>query len=330
MPRRHHDGPPSDHFDGERFFNPGHPPTDRSLRDILRWRRTSVARPWPDAVPVHPAQPASRVSGLRVSVVGHATLLIQAAGRNLLTDPVWSNRAGPFGRLGPRRVAAPGIRFEALPPIDAVLLSHSHYDHLDLPTLRRLHDRDAPLLAMPLGVDRIVRRAIPAARVAVGDWHGRLPLAPGLSTVLTPAHHWSARGPGDRRRSLWCGHWLDTPAGSVWFAGDTGYGNGALFRDLRARHGSPDLALIPIGAYEPRWFMGAQHVDPAEAVRILLDTGARRALGIHCGTFRLTDEGRDDPPAALRAALAAAAVPFDRFVPAEPGAVHDVVAPPGA
>jgi L-ascorbate metabolism protein UlaG (beta-lactamase superfamily) len=323
MPKnRYLAAPPSDHFDGVRFFNPGQPATDRALSELLRWKFGERPARWPTTVPVEQARPDPAPDRLTITMIGHATLLIQAGGMNLLTDPVWSDRASPLSFAGPKRVTAPGIAFEHLPPIHAVLLSHNHYDHLDLATLRRLHAAHAPLMVMPLGNDAIVRRAIPEARIAVGDWHDRIDLAPGLATTLTRANHWSARGLGDRRMALWAGHWLDTPAGSIWFAGDTGYGDGAIFRDIRARHGAPDVALIPIGAYEPRWFMANQHANPAEAVAILQDVGATRALGIHWGTFQLTDEPRDAPVEALAPALDAAQIPADRFVAAEAGGVY--------
>jgi L-ascorbate metabolism protein UlaG (beta-lactamase superfamily) len=318
----YHSAPPGDHFDGTRFFNPGQPATDRTLFELLRWKWGECPARWPTMIPVEQVRPAESSDSLTITMIGHATLLIQVAGVNLLTDPVWSDRASPFSFAGPKRVTAPGVAFEHLPPIHAVLLSHNHYDHLDLATLRRLHAGHDPLMVMPLGNDAIVRRAIPDARIALGDWHDRIELAPGVATILTRANHWSARGVGDRRMALWAGHWLETPAGSVWFAGDTGYGDGAIFRDMRARHGAPDVALIPIGAYEPRWFMANQHVNPAEAVAILQDVGAAHALGIHWGSFRLTDEPRDAPVVALAAALDEAQIPAARFAAAEAGGVY--------
>ena len=320
---RHYTGPRSDHFDGVRFFNPGQPGTDRGLRDLLRWKLAGTAQRWPATVPVTPAVPAARVAGIRVTMVGHASLLIQAAGVNILTDPIWSARASPVRFAGPKRVTAPGIAFADLPPIDVVLLSHCHYDHLDLATLRRLHDGHAPLMAMPLGNDAIVRAAIPDARCTVGDWWDRLDLAEGVTTTLTPANHWANRSPADTRMALWSGHHVTTPAGTIWFAGDTGYGDGGIFTAIGGRLPPPDLALIPIGAYEPRWFMAAQHVDPAEAVRIFRDVAAKRALGIHWGTFQLTDEAREAPRLALATALSAAGIAPHRFVAAHPGGVYE-------
>lgn len=316
---RYYAGPPSDHFDGVRFFNPGEPTSDRSLWQVLRWKLKGGAATWPRHVPVTTVRPDARVAGCRVTMVGHASLLIQAAGLNLLTDPVWSDRASPVSFAGPKRVTAPGIAFADLPPIDAVLLSHCHYDHLDVATLQRLKAAHDPLMIMPLGNDAIVRAAVPEARIAVGDWHERIAIGDAAATTLTRANHWSARGTNDRRMALWAGHFVETPAGSVWFAGDTGYGDGAIFRDIRTRHGAPDVALIPIGAYAPRWFMAPQHVDPTEAVRIMGEVGVGRALGIHWGTFQLTDEPREEPVTELARALDAAGIARERFVAAEAG-----------
>lgn len=319
---RYHDGPPTDHFDGTRFFNPGQPTTDRGLGAVLRWKLAGAAATWPRSVPVVPAVPDARSEGLCVTMVGHASLLIQAGGVSILTDPVWSTRASPFRHIGPRRVTAPGIAFDDLPPIDMVVLSHGHYDHLDLETLRRLHARHDPIMAMPLGNDRIIRRVIPNARCVTADWWDRRDLGQGVSATLTPAHHWSNRWPGDARMMLWGGHYIETPAGSLWFVGDTGYGDGRIFGQVRERLGCPDVALIPIGAYAPRWFMADQHVDPSEAVRIFTDVGAGQALGIHWGTFQLTDEEREAPVRELSTALQAAGIAPDRFVAAEAGGVY--------
>ncbi len=315
-------GPPSPHFDGVRFSNADGTDADRSLGDVLRWQRERPTR-WPRRVKVTPVRPEPRVEGLRVTMVGHSTTLIQAGGLNVLTDPVWSNRAGPFGLLGPRRVTTPGIAFDDLPKIDIVLLSHNHYDHLDLATLARLEARDRPVFVMPLGNDTLVARKVTRERIRTGDWGDTIPLDGGAEVHLVPANHWSSRKLSDRRMALWCGFMVRTGAGLIYYAGDTGYGSGTPFRDMRARHGAPDLALIPIGAYAPRWFMAPQHCDPDEAVRIALDLGAARAVGVHWGTFRLTHEGRDEPPRLLEAATLAAGKPADWFRAAHPGEAYD-------
>ncbi|MDQ0836805.1 MBL fold metallo-hydrolase [Sphingomonas faeni] len=324
MPQnRYYQGPPSDHFDGVRFFNPGQSPTDRGLKDVLRWKLGRGAATWPRSVPVTPVKPNARVDGIRITMVGHASLLIQVAGLNILTDPVWSERASPVSFAGPKRVTAPGIAFDDLPPIDVVLISHCHYDHFDVATLRRLQAAHAPQFVLPLGNDTILRAAVPEARCVVGDWWDRLLIGDGITITITPAYHWANRWPSDVRMALWAGHWLDTPAGAIWFAGDTAYGNGAIFGQISERLGAPDVALIPIGAYAPRWFMAGQHVDPDEAVRIFTEVDAKHALGIHWGTFQLTDEARDAPQIALAEALTAAAIPREKFVAAPPGGVFD-------
>ena len=316
-------GPVSDHFDGLRFFNPGEPATDRGLRDLLRWKRASPANPWPRAVPVAPVVPDRRVERLRVTMVGHATLLIQIGGLNILTDPVWSQRASPFAWVGPKRVTAPGIRMEDLPKIDLILLSHNHYDHLDIATLKAVHRRHAPLILTPLGNDVIVRRHIPEARIEAGDWGCAFDIGGGAEVHIVPANHWSSRGMHDRRMALWGGFMVRAGGKLVYFAGDTGYGTGNIFRAMRQRFGPPDLALLPIGAYDPRWFMAAQHIDPEEAIRIMLDLGAPFAAGIHWGTFKLTDEARDEPASRLAAGLAARGLDPASFLALHPAHVAD-------
>lgn len=319
----YYDGPVTDHFDGTRFFNPGEPETDRTLKQVLRWRRSVPDNPWPSLVAVTPVVPDARVDGLRVTMVGHATLLIQIAGMNLLTDPVWSDRASPLAFAGPRRVTAPGVRIEDLPPIDAILLSHNHYDHLDIATLKALHERHTPLIVTPLGNDAIVRRHIPPARIAAGDWGARFEIAPGAEVHIVPATHWSSRGIRDRRMALWGGFMVRAGGRLVYFAGDTGYGTGRIFRAMRERFGPTDLALLPIGAYDPRWFMAAQHTDPDEAIQIMRDLNARAAVGIHWGTFKLTDEPRADPALRLAAGLAAVGIEPNAFIAMQPAEVAE-------
>jgi L-ascorbate metabolism protein UlaG (beta-lactamase superfamily) len=255
-------------------------------------------------------------------MVGHATVLIQAGGLNLLTDPVWSKRASPFDVVGPARATAPGVAFADLPPIDAVLLSHNHYDHLDLDTLGRLHAAHGMPVLTALGNDTILREAVPGIDARAGDW-GEVLGAPSLSARLLPCHHWSARGTRDRSHALWTAFAVETPAGRIFHIGDTGYDEGRPYVRAAA-HGPYRLAILPIGAYAPRWFMKDQHQNPEEAVAGFRACGARHALAHHWGTFQLTNEAREEPPARLSAAMAAADLAEGAFRAIPPGASWDV------
>src|SRR5712692_8080899 len=256
----------SDHFDGRGFVNPtgtaGQPFT--AVPRMLFEPRT----PWPPRVDEPPRQPppldgASAV----VTFIGHATFLIQTAAGNTLTDPMYSQRAGPLNLLGPRRVRQAAVQFDDLPPIAAVLLSHNHYDHCDRRTLGMLAQRFDPIVVTPLGNGALVRSA-GIRRVEELDWWQEAKTS-ALSITLTPAQHFSARSPLDRNRALWGGFMLVAGGARIFFAGDTAYA--PFFRDVRQRLGPIDLALLPIGAYEPRWFMQSVHMNPAEAVQALLD-----------------------------------------------------------
>ena len=317
----YYDGPISDHFDGVRFSRPG-VTADRGALELARWQLGGGRATWPTIYPSPFTDvPPERSDALRVVLVGHATLLIQVAGINILTDPVWSERASPIRFAGPKRVNPPGIAFADLPPIDAVLVTHNHYDHLDVRTLSRVSKVFDPPVVVPLGNEAIIHGHDDEVEVTSLDWGGAVDLGGGVAAHLEPANHWSARGVNDRRMALWGAYVLTTPGGVVYVAGDTGYGIGDTFRAVRETYGPPRLAALPIGAYEPRWFMQAQHMNPADSVRAFTDLGADSAIGIHWGTFQLTNEAVDQPVADLEAALAEAGIDPVRFRALRPGEV---------
>ena len=299
--------PISDHFDGKRFFNPAGPEPQpfTAVPRLMREPRTA----WPPHIDVEPRVPPA-LDGARavVTFIGHSTFLIQTAAGNILTDPMYAERAGPPG-FGPRRVRQPAVRFDDLPQIATVLLSHNHYDHCDRRTLGRLAARFDPLVVTPIGNAPLVRGA-GIRRVEEVDWWEPATSSP-LPIVLTPAHHFSARTPFDRNRALWGGFVFEVQGARVYFAGDTAYAS--FFRDIPSRLGPLDLALIPVGAYEPRWFMRAVHMNPEEAVQAHVDLGRPASIGMHFGTFQLTTEGIDEPLRALEEACRAQGVPPGRF-----------------
>lgn len=319
----YYSGPPSDHFDGQRFFNPGDI-QPRGFGDFLHWQLTKQATPWPVTYP-SPYQdvPPSRVNSNapRISLVGHATILIQISGYNILTDPVWSERASPVTFAGPRRHNPPGIMFDQLPRIDVVLISHNHYDHLDLSTIERLWDRDQPRIIAPLGNNTVIQTHSPSIPVITMDWGDRLEIGPKLTVFAEPAHHWSARATNDRNHALWAAFVVRAAGRSIYFAGDTGFGGGRHFQKAATRHPNLDVALLPIGAYEPRWFMGSNHMNPLDAVRAFRILRARTALGYHWGTFKLTDEGVDQAAHDLTGAREADKIPAKQFIAMRPGQV---------
>jgi L-ascorbate metabolism protein UlaG (beta-lactamase superfamily) len=285
----------SDHFDGRRFFNPTGPPMPPfpAVPRMLLARRI----PWPARIDDAPKPPPERATATAaVTFIGHATFLMQTEAGNVLTDPMFSERAGPWNVFGPRRVRPPAIALDALPAISIVLLSHNHYDHCDMRTLRVLARRFDPIVVTPLGNARLVR-SVGVRRVEELDWWQPAAMT-ALPITLTPAHHFSARRALDQNRALWGGFVIIAGTHRVFFAGDTAYA--PFFADVRQRLGPIDLALLPIGAYEPRWFMKSVHMNPAEAVRAHLDLQAAASVGMHFGTFQMTTEGIDEPLHALK------------------------------
>jgi L-ascorbate metabolism protein UlaG (beta-lactamase superfamily) len=315
--------PVSDHFDGRLFFNPEgvvrRPPEGASGRPsgrfpLLRWvtRREGRAT-WPAHVPNAPYPPPGGAVGpgaLDLTFIGHSSFMLRLDGVTLLSDPVFSRRCSPVSFAGPCRVRAPGQAMAALPRPDGILLSHNHYDHCDIPTLRALRRRfgATPIFA-PLG-NKAWLEAKGLGPVTELDWWQSATLRDTVIT-LTPARHFAARTLRDRNMTLWGGFFLDHRGATLYVAGDTGYTR--YFSQIREQLGAPDFALLPIGAYEPRWFMGDVHMNPADAVTAFHNLQARQAVGMHFGTFQLTDEAIDAPLIDLAEARAAAGLSDARF-----------------
>jgi len=245
---------------------------------------------------------------IQVTWIGHAAFLIQTDGLNILTDPMFSERASPVSFAGPKRLAPPGISIKDLPRIDAVIISHNHYDHLDAYSVKALGN--APRYFVPLGFTPWFKSQ-GIDNVQELDWWGSAELG-GLRFHAVPAQHFSSRTPFDRNEMLWAGWVLETPAGKVYFSGCTGYA--PLFQEIGNRLGPMRLSFIPVGGYSPRWFMRAMHVDPPEAVRIHQDVRSEQSVGMHWATFKLTDEPLSEPPVYLRKALQEAGISGERFI----------------
>jgi L-ascorbate metabolism protein UlaG (beta-lactamase superfamily) len=304
--------PISDHYDGQRFFNPGVPRSSRGLLEVLRWRLGGERTAWPAVLPsdpVYPPPPATVPAGsVAITFINHASFLIRLPDAAVLTDPIFSERCSPVAWAGPKRVRAPGIALQDLPRPDIVLLSHNHYDHMDLPSLREIQRRHAPSFVTTLGNANALRRlGINATEL---DWWQDVTLR-SLRITATPAQHFSARTPFDRNRTLWAGFMIQNGTRQILFAGDSGMG--PHWQNIRSRLGPPGIALLPVGAYEPRWFMAAAHMNPAEAVQAHYDLGAERSVGMHFGTFQLTDEAIDAPLQALAEAREVAGLPEENF-----------------
>lgn len=329
LDRIYYSGPDSGHYDGERFFNPDKEDTSatpaggRRGNFLIRYMLGNDGRPvWPSSVPVTQGYPPAEVTPCPVTNpriaenwkrcvdkvdpakmyatwIGHATVLVQSNGLNILTDPIYSERAGPFG-VGPRRVAVPGLAFDDLPKIDIVVVSHNHYDHMDVATLKKLWDRDKPLIVTSLGNETVLKNA--GITAVARDWGQRVAVKPGVDVIITRNHHWGSRWGVDRNRALWSSFVVTLPGGNVMFAGDTGFGDGQWPVEA-AKYGPIRLALIPIGAFrfQPGQMGIGSHIGPIDAAEVFVRSKARTGIGIHWGTFRLSYEAYDTPPKLLDA-----------------------------
>lgn len=313
--------PRSAHFRDGKFHNPAK--RDSSFWTFLGMRLSTKYADWPEWVESQPQKiKTDRVLGpeIQVTHINHSTVLIQTAGLNILTDPIYSERCSPLSWLGPRRVRAPGIKFEDLPPIDAVLISHDHYDHLDLPTIKMLREKFNPMFYTGLGVGRHFDFT---ERVVELDWWQTAALeSQNTKFHFVPVQHFSGRTLFDRNETLWGGFVIETPNKKIYFGGDTGYAS--HFKETFAKFGAMDLALIPVGAYEPRDFMGYAHVNPEEAVQAHFDLGAKQSLGIHYGTFQLTAEEYGEPVKTLKQVLAKHGLNEGQFITPEFGQVVNI------
>lgn len=295
---RSYTGSLSEHFDGKKFTN-----IDRvrpkGLLDILIWKFTGKQGKWKrNLKTTNWPPPLSSTENLCITFVNHSTFLIQWQDLNILTDPIWSVRCSPFSFVGPKRMRSAGIRFEDLPPIDIVLLSHNHYDHLDLPTLRKLEAHSSPMYVTTLGVGQFLKKHGLKNVAELGWWDS---ISTRLKIHCVPAQHSSGRGFFDRDNTLWGGFILESRGKRVYYSGDTGYGK--FFKTIQRKYGDMDVSFIPIGAYQPRWFMYPVHVGPLEALRIHKDVKSKTSIAMHFGTFALADEGQGEAESDLMQAL---------------------------
>jgi L-ascorbate metabolism protein UlaG (beta-lactamase superfamily) len=316
-------GPVSDHFDGRQFINPGGIKS-KGLQDVIKWMRERQRTPWTaERNHIKGDKPLTRVAqGIRITFINHTTFLIQTDGLNILTDPVYSERASPFSWIGPKRMREPGIAFDDLPQIDVVLLSHNHYDHLDIHTVKKLHQTFHPKFIVPLGVGAFLKRSGIQTFHEL-DWWQELTIDKNIAVQSVPAQHFSGRGLLDRDATLWCGYLLRRKDGNIYFAGDTGY-NDHTFKEIGARCAPIKTALIPIGAYKPKWFMSPIHCSPEEAVQIHDDTQSSFSVASHFGTFPLADDGKDEAVQDLALALSRSQKTHKPFIALQEGKAIDV------
>ncbi len=325
--------PISDHFNGELFFNPGSPPSsDAPQRRTIWWLWRFINEPkWEQIQENTPGEapiPSVPKGSLVITPIGHATFLIQLDGLNILTDPIWSNRCSPIPWAGPIRHRLPGIRFEDLPTIDAILISHNHYDHLDIPTLKRLAKKGVKRSITTLG-NRVLIRSSGIPSVDELDWWQSVRLSNDVTVTVVPAQHFSSRSLWDRNKTLWGGFVISAASGNIYFAGDTGYG--PHFREIARRFSPVHVALLPISPFWPQNInephsrqFNKVHMGPAEAVQVHIELGAKISIAAHFQVFQLGVDKFDDAPVELEAALRERGLAPDVFIAPIPGQKFDL------
>jgi L-ascorbate metabolism protein UlaG (beta-lactamase superfamily) len=308
-----YNGQENDHFDGKRFYNLNGVRA-KSFFDVVRWAANRNQGPWREIKdqPFDQVKISQLNDGLpKIWFVNHSTFLIQIGAINILIDPVWSKRVSPFSMMGPRRMRPPGMKYENLPEIDIILISHNHYDHLDLSTLKKLREDYNPRIVVPLGVGQLLQKHGMRNWEEL-DWWESTRVKDIFRITATPAQHFSGRGMFDRDSTLWCGFHITTGTHSIYYTGDSGYGD--FFKKIGDQLKTIDCAIIPIGAFKPQWFMGPVHCTPEEAVRIHLDIGAQASIACHFGTFPLGDDGMEEPVKLLKEARQKYEVHEDKFL----------------
>ena len=315
-------GPKSDHFDGKKFYNK-YNHTTKNFFSFLKWRLNSKKGDWPKWIKNKlSSKPKTREEekSLTATFINHATVLIQIGNVNILTDPIFSRRTSPVSWAGPQRIRKPGVTFENLPPIDIILISHNHYDHLDIPTLKMLAKRDNPIILSGLG-NGLLFKQNGLLNYKDMDWNDKT-IIKGVSLTFLTAQHWSARGLTDRFQTLWGSFLIERDGKKVYFAGDTGYG--PHFSEIGDQYGPIDLSLLPIGAYKPRWFMKYNHMSPMDAVQAHIDLKSGQSLAIHFGTFSLGDDSFVDPINDLNLAIKEKTIPSTSFYAPDFGEIKKI------
>lgn len=301
----------SDHFDGETFFNPVDQKA-KTFSDLLKWQWNRNAVKWNEQKNEKTPNPVTelKVGEFALTFINHSTFLIQIQTSkklvNIITDPIFSQRTSPFSFIGPKRVRPPGLELGKLPVIDIVLVSHNHYDHMDYNSLETINDKFSPLFVVPLKNAQYLNFS-KTPRIVEKDWNEHVDVPElGIKIHVLRAHHWSRRSFNDTNEALWCAFLIETENANIYFAGDTGYKD--HFKQTKKMFPTISLALLPIGAYEPRWFMEDAHMNPEDAIKAHQDLAPKQSIGIHFGTFPLTDEGIDQPTIDLEKAKKAANV----------------------